>query len=635
MAAEILLPKVGDSAFEGIVGKWLKNEGDFVEEYEPLVEIESDKATVEMPSPATGVLTKILVSTGNKVPINTAIGLIGEEGQEPAAPAPAASVAQTAPSTPSSAPAAAPSSLAPVAAPSTGGGVEVLLPKVGDSAFEGIVGKWLKNEGDFVEEYEPLVEIESDKATVEMPSPATGTLSRIFVETGKKVPINTVIGVIGADDAASLSAPTAAPEAPAPSAPTASAPAASKKASPIAAKLAEEHGLDLNAISGSGPGGRVTADDVREHVKQAASAPAQAAPAAGMALNVFDVLCPKVGDSAFEGLVGKWLKQEGEYVEEYEALVEIESAKATVEMPSPASGTVRRILVPTGQTVPVGTAIAQIETDQAVVGDFERSPGAAAAQEPSPGAAPDQRPDAAPPVSSPAPTSPAPVVASPAASGAASAADSVRQAIAEHMVRAWNTIPHGEATAAADVGHLIRYRERQTERLTFTPFFVAALVKALEECPWANVAVDEHGNLQPRQSISIGVAVAMEQGLLVPVLHNAGGKPFSSLAAEVTDLVARTRARRLKPEEMSGGAFSVTNVGVFGALHSQPIIPEGQTGILGVGSIQNRATVRDGLIAVRPVVYLSAIVDRRVLDELAAEAFLASILRHLASVVSA
>jgi len=182
------------------------------------------------------------------------------------------------------------------------------------------------------------------------------------------------------------------------------------------------------------------------------------------------------------------------------------------------------------------------------------------------------------------------------------------------MTRSWLTIPHGAVSALADVGNLVAYRRAHPE-MTFTPIFAAALVRALN--------VEVH----------LGIAVAAEDGLIVPVLHGADATDFEALAKKVEDLVERARTRRLKPEEMSGGTFSLTNLGVFGALHSQPIVPEGHAGILGVGAIQPRAMAIDGLLAVRPSAYLSLIFDRRHLDEPAAADLLASIVRELAAVV--
>jgi pyruvate/2-oxoglutarate dehydrogenase complex dihydrolipoamide acyltransferase (E2) component len=191
-----------------------------------------------------------------------------------------------------------------------------------------------------------------------------------------------------------------------------------------------------------------------------------------------------------------------------------------------------------------------------------------------------------------------------------------RKSIAEHMTRAWLTAPHGSATTLADVGPLIELRARHPG-MTFTPLFATVLVRALETCPCTTG--DTH----------LGIAVAMGERLLVPVLHRASASNFGAFAAQVDDLVSRARVGRLRPEEMSGGNFTLTNVGVFGALHSQPIIPEGHAGILGVGAIQPRAVARDGYLAVRPCAYLSAVVDRRLIDESLADRLLGEMVSQI------
>jgi 2-oxoglutarate dehydrogenase E2 component (dihydrolipoamide succinyltransferase) len=488
MRAPIELPKVGDSAFEGIVGRWLKAVGEQVEEFEPIVEIEGDKAIVEMPSPASGRLVEIVVPSGQRVGVGTVIGIVADEAEPedarlPAAPAQVGVVAgEPEPEGSRPAPAPDPRASDPVPSTSSGRTVPVLLPKVGDSAFEGTIARWLKAPGDEVEEFEPLVEIEGDKAIVEMPSPASGRLLEILVPVGTRVAVESTIALIATDASASDDAPAAQRA------------ARPMRASRLAARMAAQHGLDLNALAPSEPGSRLTAREVRRHLELRAGKPSPP-PAAQPAPH------PHVAEGALT--------------------------------PAVASGS--------------------------------------------------------------------------------------RQAIAEHMLRSWLTIPHGSVTALADVANLVRYRKAHPD-ITFTPFFAAALVGALQTCPWM---------LPAGEGVHLGIAVAMKGMLLVPVLHGPDASDFDTFASAVEDLVARARAGRLRPEELSGGNFSLTNVGTFGALHSQPIIPERHRGILGVGAVEPRATAREGYLAVRPSVYLSAVVDRRFLDEQLAGRFLAEVLRHL------
>src|ERR1700722_19633806 len=212
MATEVVMPQMGESITEGTITKWLKKPGDSVQRDEPLFEISTDKVDAEIPSPAAGTLSEIKVEAGNTVQINTVVAVIGEAGGT-AASAPAAAAPAPAKQEPSKeekmaeAPKAAPAPAAPAAA-TPSGGIDVVMPQMGESIFEGTITKWLKKVGDSVQRDEPLFEISTDKVDAEIPSPAAGTLSAIKVEAGNTVQINTVVAVIGGG-AAKPSAPAA------------------------------------------------------------------------------------------------------------------------------------------------------------------------------------------------------------------------------------------------------------------------------------------------------------------------------------------------------------------------------------------------------------------------------------------
>src|SRR3984957_19891614 len=212
MPTDVIMPQMGESIFEGTITKWLKKPGDSVQRDEPLFEISTDKVDAEIPSPAAGTLSEIKVEAGNTVQINTVVAVIGEAGGT-AASAPAAAAPAPAKQEPSKeekmaeAPKAAPAPAAPAAA-TPSGGIDVVMPQMGESIFEGTITKWLKKVGDSVQRDEPLFEISTDKVDAEIPSPAAGTLSAIKVEAGNTVQINTVVAVIGGG-AAKPSAPAA------------------------------------------------------------------------------------------------------------------------------------------------------------------------------------------------------------------------------------------------------------------------------------------------------------------------------------------------------------------------------------------------------------------------------------------
>jgi len=208
----------------------------------------------------------------------------------------------------------------------------------------------------------------------------------------------------------------------------------------------------------------------------------------------------------------------------------------------------------------------------------------------------------------------------------------MRRAIAEHMVHSLRTAPHVTAVFEVDVGKLVAQRERrradferQGVKLTYTPYFVQAAVAGLQAAPMVNGSYREAGIIV-NQRIHIGVAVALEEGLIVPVIRDADEKNLLGLARAVNDLSERARARRLKPDETQGGTFTITNHGVGGSLFATPIINQPQAAILGVGAIQKRPVVvtQDGMdaIAIRPMCYLSLTIDHRLLDGAIADRFL-------------
>lgn len=404
----------------------------------------------------------------------------------------------------------------------------VIMPQMGESIAEGTITKWMKKVGERVERDEPLFEISTDKVDAEIPSPAAGVLTQILVKENETVAINTVVAVVDGEGAGTAAQPAApaepAPEVSSPAPATSQAngaaaeqpPAAESRdvsegedvrTSPLVRRIARENNVDLNAVKGTGLGGRVSKKDILEFIDQR-SAPAAPAPAAPVA-------------------------------------------------PAPV----------------VFTGAAQI-----------------------------------------VPMSP------------------IRQKIAEHMVMSKHTSAHVYTVVEAEMTRVVTARERYKQefeqrngiKLTFTPFFVRACVEAIKELPIINSSLDGT-NIIYKRDVNIGIAVALENGLIVPVIKRADEKNFLGVARSVQDLADRARTKRLSVDDVQGGTFTITNPGSFGGLFGLPIINQPQVAILGVGAIEKRPVVRDDAIAIRHMVYLSVSYDHRVIDGAVAERFMGKI----------
>jgi 2-oxoglutarate dehydrogenase E2 component (dihydrolipoamide succinyltransferase) len=288
MPTEILVPTLGESVTSATIARWLKQEGDVVAADEPLVELETDKVTVEVNAPAAGVLGAILQKDGAEVEVGTVIGEIGEAGGAPAKKTTAEKPAEKPAESKAAAPAAQPAPVAP--APAAGGGTDILVPTLGESVTTATVSRWLKKAGDAVKADEPLVELETDKVSVEVNAPASGTLFAIHAEDGAEVEVGAVLGTIGTGIAASTK-PAARPDAGVNPPPRASGPvarpatppadrAAALEAFPSAAKRMTEAGIVPASIgAGSGKDGRITKGDVLDFLAKPAAAAAAPAPA--------------------------------------------------------------------------------------------------------------------------------------------------------------------------------------------------------------------------------------------------------------------------------------------------------------------------------------------------------------------
>ena len=480
---------------------------------------------------------------------------------------------------------------------------DVIMPQMGESIAEGTVTKWMKKVGDKVQRDEPLFEISTDKVDAEIPSPAAGVLKEIRVEPGATVPINTVVGVIAAEGEAAASAPGPSPAAPAP----AQAPPAA--AAPAAAP-APPRPEPAQADGGTAPPPRP------EPPKVAASAPAPAATQA-----------PAPAEKARGEMSLDELRQ------------------------SRSSPVVRKIAAEHNvdiRQIP-GTGIAGRVTKQDILGHLEgrpaetaapaaaSAPPAAAAQAPA-GAQAARFPSAVPPAAAagqPAPAPPRPSIPSGPRVEIVPMSP-IRRKTAEHMILSKRTSAHVTTVFEVDMSRVdaLRrkyrqaYEERSGVKLTYMPFIVKAAVDALKAFPVLNSSVEDN-NVVYRHDVNIGMAVALDWGLIVPVIRNADEKNILGLARAVVDLAERARSRHLKVDEVQGGTFTITNPGVFGSLFGTPIINQPQVAILGVGTIEKRAVVIDDAIAIRPTCHLSLGYDHRLIDGADAGRFLTFVKERL------
>ena len=389
------------------------------------------------------------------------------------------------------------------------------------------------------------------------------------------------------------------------------------------------------------------------------------------------ILMPQLGESVVEGTISKWLKAEGDTVNEFEPLIEVTTDKVDTEIASPGSGTLLKVYVAEGTTVKAGTLLAYLGQPGEALPDGtpETAPTTAP---PAAGAAAPASQDLgfiSPVVSKiaaeqgvnlaqvkgtgaggritkkdalafvearaagaaePAPAEPLrpkPPAASPAevVAGASIPLTNIRRAIAEHMVRSKRTSPHVTTVMEVDLSRVVAHREahkaqftRDGVKLTFTPYFVVASVAALKAFPIVNSSWGEDRILLKKE-VHIGVAAATEEGLIVPVIKNADQKSLLKIAAELNDLAERARHKQLKPDDVAGGTFTITNHGVSGSLFATPIISQPQCAILGVGLVEKRVKVIDDAIAIRPMVYLSLTFDHRIIDGAIGDYFLAKV----------
>jgi 2-oxoisovalerate dehydrogenase E2 component (dihydrolipoyl transacylase) len=396
---------------------------------------------------------------------------------------------------------------------------KVFVPRLGEGVDEVTITKWLKQVGDSIKELEPLLEVNTDKVDTEIPAPTTGTILQIIAQEGSPAKVGELLAIIGQPGEAidNANAPkeqtVTAPVAQVQTQSTVHQPPSANKElgfiSPVVAKIAAEHGVNLSQLTGTGLSGRITKNDVLNFVES-----------------------------------GKQTMDDG--------------PRTTVHRPS--------------------STVIRGEGDQLI----KLTP--------------------------------------------------IRKSIAQHMVESKHTSPHVLTVMEADLSRVSKHRaankaafERDGVNLTFTAYFLSAVVAGLKAYPMTNSSWSDEG-LLVHKNINLGMAVSLgEEGLIVPVIKNADNLSLLAMARAVNDLANRARNKKLQPDDVRGGTFTVTNHGTSGSLFAFPVINQPQSGILGIGAMQKRVVVIDDAIAIRPMIYMSFVFDHRILDGASADWFLAKV----------
>lgn len=486
MSLEIKVPTVGESITEVTVATWLKNDGDHVEADEIIAELESDKATFELPAEGAGIL-RIVAQEGDTIEIGATICTIDTNG------------VATATSSASATPVATPTSSD--SAKSTGEIRDMIVPTVGESITEVTISGWLKEDGDYVELDEIIAEVDSDKATFELPAEGNGIL-RIVAQEGDVLEIGALICKIEIMEggAPAIAASTTAATSAAPGSTSENTTYATGHASPAAAKILAEKGIDASNVKGTGKDGRITKEDAEKVQKTAPTPKAESKPAA-----------PAIEAPLFTGGISRDEHRE-----------KMSSLRRTIA---------KRLVSVKNETAMLTTFN---EVDMKPIMDLRKQ-------------------------------------------------------------------------------YKEQFKEKHGVGLGFMSFFTKACCVALQEWPAVNAKIDGNEMIF-NDYCDISIAVSAPKGLVVPVIRNAESLDFKGIESEVIRLATKARDGKLTIDEMTGGTFTLTNGGVFGSMMSTPIINAPQSAILGMHNIVQRAVVVNGEIVVRPMMYLALSYDHRIID---------------------
>jgi pyruvate dehydrogenase E2 component (dihydrolipoyllysine-residue acetyltransferase) len=545
---------------------------------------------------------------------------------------------------------------------------DVVMPQMGESVVEGTITKWLKKPGDTVQRDEPLFEISTDKVDAEIPSPASGVLKEVKVKEGATVQVNTVVGVIDADGVgAAATSPAKAAAPPSPSAPPPVAPpAAAAPAAPVPAAAPAPSGLGTE-VTMPQMGESIVEGTITKWLKQVGDQIGRdeplfeistdkvdaeiPAPAAGVLSEIRVAAGQTVGVNTVVAVIGGTGAPAAAAAAPSPVLQAPVAAPAAPAAPAPvaeeeeetvvegrrirSSPLVRKIAKENNVNLAQvkGTGLSGRITKEDIL-NFVQSGGAKAAAPASITTAA-VAPTAKPLAPAPAPAAPSPLV------GQVVPMTQMRKIIAQRMVESKHTSAHVHSVYEIDMTHVMNLRAKlknkfeQTtgSKLTPTTFFARAAVKALREFPIINASV-EGDNINYHREINVGIAVALDWGLIVPVIKHAEEKSFLGLQRAISDLGDRARAKKLLPDDVQGGTFTITNPGQFGQMFGLPIILQPQVAIMGIGSIKKMPVVvtdasRGDSIAIRSICHISLGYDHRVIDGAVADQFLRSVAQHL------
>ncbi len=634
MSVEVVMPQMGESITEGTVSKWLKAVGDAVEKDEPLLEISTDKVDAEVPAPSAGVLLEIRANEGETVEVNSVVGVLGAAGEQPATssngnsqaaesapveqqpkeetqpivdepnqPAPVEQIQiATAASEPNS-------QTANGNQPSSEAAAEVVMPQMGESITEGTVSKWLKAVGDRIEKDEPLLEISTDKVDAEVPSPSAGIVLEIRVNEGETVEVGSIVALVGAEGASAV---------------------ASSKS-------------------------QVSSEQISNPQNQAEQTTAQATGADAVSAQPKTQSQSSVSMPAQEEREIKEVEGRSYDYGRPEAVNEAQTASSNGHDESNGNQTIEDL-----RRTKSSPLVRNIAREHGI--DISRLEGSGMSGRVT-------KKDIMSFIESGAALKPqdllrkdAPIVSLPNQPSSANSANSVntaisqlatavgdriepmsvmRRKIAEHMTLSKQTSAHVTSVYEFDMTNVARFRDknkvefqaRYGTKLTFMPFVFQAVTQALRKFPVVNSQVSGD-RIVYKGDINLGMAVALDWGLIVPVIKRADTLSLSGLALAANDLADRARTKKLSPDEVSGGTFTITNPGVFGGLFGTPIINQPQVAILCVGTIEKRPKVittddGDDVIAIRSMAYFALTYDHRIVDGADAEKFLSFMKEYL------
>ena len=734
MAYSVEMPELGESVTEGTVTQWLKKVGDKVSVDEPLLEVSTDKVDTEIPSPASGVLLKIIAEEDDTVDVGAVIAEIGEEGEEPSGSdadsssdddssdaAEESGESGSAESESGSDDSESESSDNSGSGSGSGSGEaeDVTMPELGESVTEGTITQWLKSVGDKVEVDEPLLEVSTDKVDTEIPSPVAGTLVEILANEDDTVDVGEVIARIGDEGAATSGSSDSGSDSS-----ESDESADSSDSSESESDSSESDSSDDSESKSSDNSGSGSASGEAE-----------------------DVTMPELGESVTEGTITQWLKSVGDKVEVDEPLLEVSTDKVDTEIPSPVAGTLVEILANEDDTVDVGEVIARIgdenaakssssdssdsgssksdesasedkaekseksedkaepkaeekkaeakqaeekaeaktdsksETESESKSDSKSSKPAAKQSKPAEGNLPYVTPlvrklaekhgvdlssvegtgvggrirkqdilAAAEGTSASGSSAKSDSPAGPRASsykvdpakqelrGTTKKVSRIREITAKttldslHAAAQLTQVHEVDMTRVAELRKANKqaFADKHGVNLTYLPFFAKAAVEALISHPNVNASYNaQTKEMTYHEQVNLGIAVDTEAGLLSPVIHNAQDMSLPELAQAIVDIADRARNKKLKPNDLSGGTFTITNIGSEGALTDTPILVPPQAAMIGTGAIVKRPVVlsedEGEAIAIRQMVFLPMTYDHQVIDGADAGRFMSTL----------